>query len=204
MGSDNGIQALLGGDIDLAAISRPLNAEEQEQGLAAVAVTSDRIALEVGSANPFRRGLSRRQAAQIFQGTTTDWSTLGGPAAPIRVLNRPSVSGTHSAFRSIVLNGEPFGSTATITTLKRDATTPMLRELGPDGIGDATHGQVADQQTVRVVPIDGLMPDAEAYPFQRPLLYAYRSPAGPAVKAFLGYALSPKGSTAIEHVVNGP
>jgi phosphate transport system substrate-binding protein len=203
VGSENGIQALLGGTISLAAISRPLTAEEEARGLAAVPVTRDRIALVVGIANPFRRGLSRSQAAEIFQGTITDWSTLGAPAGPIRVLNRPSVSGTHSAFRSIVLQGEPFGSTPNITTLTRDATTPMLRQLGRDGIGYATHGQVADQQTVRVVPIDGLTPEAEAYPFQRPLFYAYRKPPDAGVRAFLGYALSPAGTTAIERAVAG-
>jgi phosphate transport system substrate-binding protein len=203
VGSDNGIQALLAKSISLAAISRPLTQEEQELGLAAVPVARDRIALVVGIGNPFRRGLSRNQVVQIFQGTITDWSTLGGPAGTIQVLNRPSVSGTHSAFRTIVLKGEPFGDTPNITTLTRDATTPMLRQLGRDGIGYATHGQVVDQQTVRVVPINGLTPEAEAYPFQRPLFYAYRNPPDPGVRAFLGYALSPNGQVAIESAVSG-
>lgn len=203
IGTENGIQALLGGSISLAAISRPLTAQEEGLGLAAVPVSGDRIALVVGDANPFLRGLSRSQAAEIFQGTITDWSTLGGPAGTIRVLNRPSVSGTHTAFRSIVLKDQPFGSTPNITTLARDATTPMLRQLGRDGIGYATYDQVADQRTVRVVPIDGLTPEAEAYPFQRPLFYAYRNPPDPGVKAFLGYALSPAGSTAIGRASSG-
>ncbi|MCP9887436.1 phosphate ABC transporter substrate-binding protein [Cyanobium sp. ATX 6A2] len=203
VGSENGIQALLAGSISLAAISRPLTEQEEALGLRAVPVTRDRIALVVGIANPFRRGLSRSQAAEIFQGTITDWSTLGGPMGPIRVLNRPSVSGTHSAFRSLVLKGSPFGSTPNITTLTRDATTPMLRQLGDDGIGYATDDQVADQRTVRVLPIDGLTPQAEAYPFQRPLFYAYRNPPDPGVKAFLGYALSPAGSTAIGRASSG-
>jgi phosphate transport system substrate-binding protein len=204
VGSENGIQALLAGSISLAAISRPLTEQEEEAlGLRAVPVTRDRIALVVGIANPFRRGLSRSQAAEIFQGTITDWSTLGGPTGPIRVLNRPSVSGTHSAFRSIVLKGSPFGSTPNITTLARDATTPMLRQLGQNGIGYATYDQVADQRTVRVLPIDGLTPQAEAYPFQRPLFYAYRNPPDEGVKAFLGYALSPAGSAAMARASSG-
>ena len=204
VGTDNGIQALLGGSITVAAISRPLTAEEQGRGLAAVPVASDRIALVVGIDNPFRRGLSRSQVVQIFRGEITSWSTLGGPERPIRVLNRPSVSGTHSAFVKIVLGGQPFGTAPTITTLARDATTPMLRLLGSDGIGYATFGQVADQKTVRVVPIEGTTPEAPSYPFQRPLFYAYRQPAAPAVKAFLGYALSPAGKAEIEAGLKGP
>ncbi|MCT0212588.1 substrate-binding domain-containing protein [Synechococcus sp. CS-1324] len=204
VGSDNGIQALLGGSITLAAISRPLTAEEQGRGLAAIPVTRDRIALVVGVDNPFRRGLSRRQVQQIFQGEITSWTTLGGVDRPIRVLNRPSVSGTHTAFQAIVLEGRPFGTTANITSLARDATTPMLRMLGSDGIGYATYGQVADQQTVRVLAIDGNTPEAATYAFQRPLYYAYRQPADPAAKAFLGYALSEAGRKRIEAGVQGP
>ena len=70
----------------------------------------------------------------------------------------------------------------------------MLRMLGSDGIGSATYGQVADQRTVRVLPIDGSTPEAESYPFQRPLFYAYREPPNAAAKAFLGFSLS-KGGT---------
>jgi phosphate transport system substrate-binding protein len=203
-GSDNGIEALLGGSITVAALSRPLTTEEQQRGLVAVPVAQDRIAIVVGIDNPFRRGLSSNQLAQIFRGEITNWATFGGPDRTIRVLNRPSVSGTAKAFRSIVLGGNNFGTTPNITTLVRDATTPMLRQLGVEGIGYATNGQVADQQTDRVLAIDGSTPEADAYPFQRPLFYAYRNPPDPAVKAFLGLALSEEGKTQIATSVKGP
>ena len=203
-GSDNGIQALLGGSVTLAALSRPLTAEEQQRGLVAVPVAKDRIAIVVGIDNPFRRGLSSNQLVQIFRGEITNWATFGGADRTIRVLNRPSVSGTHKAFQSVVLGGNNFGTTPNIKTLVRDATTPMLQQLGVDGIGYATYGQVADQRTVRVLAIDGSTPEAEAYPFQRPLFYAYRQPADPAVKAFLGLALSEEGKTQIATSIKGP
>jgi len=197
VGSDNGIQALLGGSVDVAASSRGLTPQEQAQGLVAVPVTTDRLALVIGNDNPFKRGLSTAQVAQIFQGQLTNWSTLGGPDTTIRVINRPSVSGTHVAFQEIVLGGGQFGTSPNITTLNRDATTPMLQQLGTDGIGYATFSQVADQQTVRVVPIDGVTPEAANYPFQRPLYYVYKDANNPAVQAFLGFALSPQGQQAI-------
>ena len=203
-GSDNGIQALLGGSVNLAAISRPLTAAERSQGLAAIPVGSDRIAILVGASNPFRRSLSRSQLQQIFRGEISNWSTVGGPDRPIRVINRPSVSGTHKAFRELVLGGADFGKTPNITTLDRDATTSLLRLLGSDGISYATYAQVADQQTARVVAIDGSMPDAYSYPFQRPLFYVYRKPIDPAVKAFLGFALSADGQSRIHASIKGP
>lgn len=196
-GSENGIQALLVGDVTIAASSRPLTASEQANGLVAVPVTSDRMALVVGNNNPFKRGLSTDQAAQIFQGQLNNWATLGGADTTIRVLNRPSVSGTHVAFKDLVLGGGEFGTTPNITTLARDATTPMLQQLSTDGIGYATYSQVADQQTVRVIPIDGVTPEAPNYPFQRQLYYVYKDANDPVVQAFLGYALSPQGQQAI-------
>jgi phosphate transport system substrate-binding protein len=83
----------------------------------------------------------------------------------------------------------------------RDATTPMLKQLGVDGIGYATYGQVADQRTVRVLAIDGSTPEAVAYPYQRPLFYVYRNPADPAVKAFLGLALSGEGKKVVDTAI---
>jgi phosphate transport system substrate-binding protein len=203
-GSDNGIEALVGGSVNVAAVSRPLTTEEQARGLEAVPVARDRIAIVVGANNPFRRGLSRSQLVQIFRGEIANWATFGGPDSKIRVINRPSVSGTNKAFRELVLSGDDFGKTPNITTLDRDATTPMLQLLGADGIGYATYGQVADQQTVRVVAIDGSTPDADAYPFQRPLFYVFRKPVDPAVKGFLGFALSPEGQTRINAATKGP
>lgn len=197
VGSDNGIQALLSGDIDIAAVSRSLTPQEQAQGLVAVTVASDQIAIVVGANNPYRRGLSSAQVAQIFLGQVTDWATFGAPPAPIQVINRPAVSGTSQTFQDLVLQGQPFGTGPNITTLARDATTPMLQALGTDGIGYATYTQVANQQTVRVVAIEGLTPEAPTYPFRRPLFYVYRDGNAPAVQSFLGYATSPEGQQAI-------
>jgi phosphate transport system substrate-binding protein len=202
-GSDNGIQALLGGSADVAAVSRPLTAQEQAQGLVAVPVAADAIALVVGNNNPFQRGISSTQVGQIFTGSIDNWATLGGPAAPIRVINRPPVSGTAQAFQSMALGGQAFGTGTNVTTLDRDATTPMLQQLGPDGIGYATFEQVADQQTVRIVPIDGLTPEAPTYTFKRSLYYVYGDASNPAVQAFLGYASSPQGQQAIASATSG-
>jgi len=86
--------------------------------------------------------------------------------------------------------------------MERDATTPILQALGKNGISYATNVQIADQQTVRSLEIDGLTPDAANYPFFRTLYYAYKNPATPAVKDFLGYAASPTGQQLIGAVEN--
>ncbi|NJL10486.1 MAG: phosphate ABC transporter substrate-binding protein [Calothrix sp. SM1_7_51] len=195
-GTDRGIQAVISGSADLAAVSRSLTPQEQGQGLIAVPVTTDSIALVVGNNNPFSGNLSVAQVSDIFQGKINNWSAVGGSSGNIRVINRPAISGTNKTFQELVLKGANFGNTPNITTLSRDATTPLLQALGNDGIGYATFVQVRNQTTVRVVPIDGLTPDSPAYPYRRQLYYVYKN-ANPAVQAFLGYATSPQGQAAI-------
>ncbi len=197
-GSTKGINALLKGTIDIAAISRPLTAQEQAKGLVAIPISKDAIAVVVGVNNRFRKSLTSTQVKGIFQGAIQNWSEVGGASETIRVINRPSVSGTRKIFTQLVLNSENFGNTPNITTMDRDATTPMLQKLGTNGIGYATYTQVADQQTVRTVPINGLTPEAANYPYQRTLYYAYKNPPSSAVKAFLGYATSPVGQQIIK------
>lgn len=196
-GTDQGVQALLGGNIDVGAMSRPLSSQEQNQGLVTVPITKDAIAIVVGNNNPFRKGLTSSQVVEIFQGKITDWSAVGGQVGTIQVINRPPFSGTHQAFQELVLRKTAFGTTPNITTLQQDATTPLLQKLGKNGIGYATSAQVENQQTVRTVAVDGLTPEAANYPYQRELFYAYKKPASPQVQAFLGYANSPQGQQII-------
>lgn len=196
-GSDKGILSLLTGQISVAAISRPLSPQEASQGLTAIPVTQDQIAIAIGINNPFRRGLTTQQVMDIFQGKITDWSKVGGKAGTIRVINRPPSSGTHQAFQQLVLKGGLFGTTPNFTTLERDATTPILRALGIDGISYATASQLERQQTVKIVPINGQTPESPTYPFTRSLYYVYKEPASPAVQAFMGFVASPQGQQAI-------
>jgi phosphate transport system substrate-binding protein len=194
-GSGQGLKALQAGTIDLAAVSRPLTPQEAASGLESVTMSRDPIALVVGSANPVGDTLTSAQIADIFSGKITDWSQVGGQGK-IRIINRPAASGTRQVFQDLFLKGGTFGTGANFNTLTQDATTPLLQALGADGIGYATYSQVAAQTTVRVLSVDGISPSKPEYPYQRSLLYVYKTPPNPVVKTFLGYALSPEGQQA--------
>ncbi|MBR8831774.1 MAG: hypothetical protein N5P05_002363 [Chroococcopsis gigantea SAG 12.99] len=196
-GSRAGISALKLGTIDIAAVSLPLTPEDQQQGLVAIPVVRDAIAIVVGRNNPVGTSLTSDQIKGIFTGAITNWSAVNGSPAAIRVLNRPDVSGTHQIFRQEVLGGVNFGSGSNFTTMSRDATTPLLQSLGIDGIGYATYPQVARQQTVRTISVDGIAPTNPNYPFQRTLYYVYKNPPNENVKAFMGFVSSPEGQQAI-------
>jgi phosphate transport system substrate-binding protein len=196
-GTDVGIAKLTAGTVDIAAVSRPLTAPEQAQGLVATFVKADAIAIMVSKENPFKLGLTTSQLADIFKGNITNWSAVGGQSGTIRVINRPTISGTHDAFQELILKGSQFGTAPNITTYPTDETTPIIQKLKADGISYASYAQAKGQRGVSIVSIDGLNPDSPNYSHKRQLFYVYKQPMSPAVKTFLAFINSTDGQQAI-------
>ncbi len=196
-GSDVGIQEVLNGKIDIAAVSRPLNSQEQAKDLIATYIKGDAIAVIVGNKNQFKQGLTLNQVADIFKGNITDWSQVDSQPGSIRVINRPPISGTHRAFQELVLKNANFGTNPNISTYPTDETTPIIKILKTDGISYGSYAQV-NQTQVRIVPIDGLTPDSPQYPLKRQFFYIYKKPMSPTVKAFLDYLKSSEVQQVIE------
>jgi phosphate transport system substrate-binding protein len=197
-GSEQGLRALQAGKIDLAAVSRSISPQEKAQGLGSATISVDPVAIVVGINSSAPNNLTAEQVTGIFNGSIADWATVGGKAGKIRIINRPTTSGTRQVFQDLVLKGATFGTTPNFITLPRDATTPLLQALATDGIGYATYSQVAAQSTVRVLSVGGVLPSESGYPYPRSLLYVYKTPPSPIVKAFLGYAFSPEGKQAVK------
>jgi phosphate transport system substrate-binding protein len=206
-GTNQGIQNLANGRVLLAVSSRPLKPQELQLGLQAVPIARDALAVAVGVDNPYQGGLTLDQLKQIFQGKITNWSQLGGPNLPIRVINRSPNSGTYTFFQDIVLLGEPFAPNGgNVTTAVQDETTPLLRALGRDGITYSTVTQTINQKTVRTLPIDGISPtDSTAvksgtYPISRITYLIAPQQTSPVVKQFVELALSPTGQQLVQRV----
>lgn len=206
-GSNAGIQNVIDGRVQLAASSRPLDAEERNAGLVGVPIARDALAVVVGANNPYAGGLTLEQLKQIFQGQITNWSEVGGADAPIRVINRSPKSGSYTLFQEIVLLGQPFAADSpNFITVQQDETTPLLQALGTTGITYSTVQQVENQQTVRVMSIDGVLPTDRAavkngtYPISRVVYLVVLRQTSPAVKALVDLALSPQGQQIVQRV----
>ncbi|MEO0456171.1 MAG: DUF4912 domain-containing protein [Cyanobacteria bacterium P01_A01_bin.114] len=199
-GTAPALQAVLAGDLDLAAIGRPLTDEEKAQGLVEIPVARHKIAIFVGPDNPHADDLKIAQFGQIFRGEISDWSELGGAAGPIRFIDRPATSDTRSAFRAYpVFNTAPFETGATADPVSEDTTDAVIEALGADGIGYAIADQVTDRSDIRILSMHSVPPTDQRYPFSQPLSYVYQGPQpNPAVQAFLGYATAPENAAMIE------
>ncbi|MCU0524153.1 MAG: phosphate ABC transporter substrate-binding protein [Elainella sp. Prado103] len=206
-GTNAGLQNLRDGKVSMAVSSRPLEPEEIQLGLQAVPIVRDALAVAVGVDNPYQGNLTLEQLKQIFQGKIVNWSEVGGPDRPIRVINRSPDSGTYTFFQDVVLLGEPFApDSPTFTTAQQDETTPLLRALGEDGITYSTVTQLANQQTVRMVSIDGISPIDQVavsngtYPISRIGYLVVLPQTSPAVKQFIDLTRSEQGKAIIRRL----
>lgn len=198
-GTSAGLQALLDGKADLAAIGRPLTAQEEAEGLIAVPVARDKIAIVVGTKNPLSKSLDINQFAKIFRGEIKNWSQVGGTAGAIRVVDRPAVNDTRQAFQKYpAFETAPFETGATAVKLNDESAAAVIQKLGTDGISYLPENQVRGQAGVKVVSMHGTAPTNPKYPFSQSLSYVYKGAATPAVQAFLGYATAKAGQDAIK------
>ncbi|MBW4593150.1 MAG: substrate-binding domain-containing protein [Brasilonema angustatum HA4187-MV1] len=194
-GTDEALAALLRGDINMAAIGRPLTDKEKGQGLVATAVSREKIAIIVGSDDPFKKNLTFEQFAKMFRGEITNWSQVGGAPGKIRFIDHPEYSDTWRSLSTYaIFKKAPFKNGANTTKLSQDDTATIVKALGKDGISYAIADQVLNLPNVRVLPMHKTMPTDPRYPYSQPRGYVYRKEAAtPGTLAFLGFATSASG-----------
>jgi len=199
-GSDAALKALVDGQIDLAAIGRPLTQAEKDQGLVTLPVGREKLAIFVGPDNDFQGDLTFEQFARIFRGEITDWSQVGGTAGTIRLVDRPESSDTRRTLQNYsVFKGQPFVTGSTAAPVTVDETDAVVQDLGNDGIGYAVVSQVRDRSDLRIVPMHKTLPTDPRYPYSQPRYYVFKRGALPVgAAAFLGYLTStPEGQAII-------
>jgi len=190
IGTDEAIKELEAGNINLAAIGRPLTKTEEGQGLKQVPISRYKIAIIISPNNPFKGDITLEQFAKIFRGEIKNWSEVGGTAGEIQVIDRPETSDTRRSFNSYpVFQSAPLKTGSNGVSLKEDDTEKVVQTLGKNGIGYAIADQVRDRKDLIIVPMHKTLPTDPRYPFSQPLAYAYKGPnPSPEVKAFLCYA----------------
>lgn len=191
--------------VDLAAISRLLTEEEKSQGLVQVPVTREKIAIVVGTENPFAKGLTIDQVVKIFRGEITNWSQLGGPSAPIRVIHRPIASNLQSTLQTYELfRAANFEAGGQIVQLDQDDVSALMDALGKDGISYALASQIGEAEAIRPISMYNTLPDDPRYPFSQPFTYVYQGKPTASTQTFLDFVASDPGQDAIAEAKTQP
>ena len=193
--TDEAFRALIAGDIDILAAGRPLTEEEKAQNVIEISLEQrEKLAIIVGPDNEFEGDLTFEQFARIFRGEISNWSEVGGPDLPIRVVDRPDYSDTRRALSTYnVFEGKPFETGATADPIADDETDAVVAALGVDGIGYTVVSQAIDRDDVRIIPMHQTLPDDPRYPYSQYRAFVYKDDAGPAALAFMGFATTEPG-----------
>jgi PiT family inorganic phosphate transporter len=162
----------------------------------------DGVAVIVNKGNPIA-SLTFDQLARIFSGSVTDWSAVGGPAGPIKVLARDTNSGTFDVFTTLVMHGAAIKAA---TSFDDSQALSHAVSGDPSAIGFIGLPYVLDAKAVAVKDGDAaaLLPTAftiatEDYALTRRLyLYSDDDPANPLTLAFTAYAQSDDGQKMVQ------
>lgn len=196
-GSSSAVSAVFAGEAELGGLSRSLLPGERGQRPYAQIIGYDAIAVFVHASNPIW-ALDREQVKALFTGGIRNWRELGGYDAPVELVLEP-IEGhaTVRMFRTVALDGEPFGAHTPRAdkeqVLEYVATHRHAVAFAPLGLG---------RSELHPVALDAIAPSHEnvvsgAYPLSRSLvLVAAGLPRG-ASRAFFDFVLSRRGQEII-------
>lgn len=201
VGSSAGVKAVADGTADIGMVSRELKDNEQNEDFVITTMAYDGIAIVVNPANGVT-DLTAAQVKDIFEGTVTNWSQVGGADQPIIVVSREDGSGTRSAFEELLklekeIEGKKVSSMSQAALIAEGNGTMKATVASKEGaVGFVSLGFIDD--TVKGVSIDGVQPTVESvkdgsYSISRPLLLVTHKDANSQVTTFVDYILSDAG-----------
>jgi len=201
-GTAHGLEDLIRGKVEICAASRPLQPKEVirlADGFGAVGfatpVAKEALSVFLNSRNPVR-GLSMAQLRAIYVGAITDWKEVGGNPGPIRVIRRPSTSGTYAYFQDHVLGGEAYTKRAETAPDNRAIVNRVTSDPSAIGYGGLAYGRELHCR------IDGIEPTEEEirsdrYPITRYLYLVTTDQPRGEIQRFIDWVLSTQGQSIV-------
>jgi len=92
LGSGKGFKAVMAGEVDLAGVSRPLDADEKKLKPYYQTIGYDAVAIYVNEKNAVK-GLTKEHLKGIFTGKIKNWKEVGGKPAEIVVITEIKAGG---------------------------------------------------------------------------------------------------------------
>ncbi|MFZ5940626.1 MAG: PstS family phosphate ABC transporter substrate-binding protein [Bacteroidota bacterium] len=164
-GTGKGIDELLANEVDLAMVSRELNAMEMQKGLYQVPVAKDAVVLVMNADNPFRegvlsQGLSPRILAELFTGGKPySWGQLLKTEAkePVKIFTREDASGCAEILANFLLRTQ---AELKGEMVSGDEEMIKMIRANPGSLGYCNLSFAYDAETgnqipgIQVVPVD--------------------------------------------------
>jgi phosphate transport system substrate-binding protein len=195
-GTSGGVEGIVQGVLDVAAMARPPKDEEAAQNVEYVEFGQAGQAVithpDMGVSD-----LTAPQVAAIFFGEITNWSEIGGPNRPIILYVRDEGDSSTKALRSVIMKDIPFAeSVAQVFTSQGDMLTAVAGT--PDSLGIVTWPTaLANGADVQAVSIDGVAPGDSSYPMTSPLGIGYRADRQTDMQPLIDWLRSEQGRAAL-------
>jgi phosphate transport system substrate-binding protein len=151
--AERALEALRGGQFDLAAVSWLPEDEKAGGALWHRPFARDSIVIVTHPANPVS-GLTLTQLRSIFQGQALTWTEFGGPAVDVIPVSRESDSGTRLNFESLVMGRRDVSPTAVLMP-SHEAVIEFVSST-PGAIGYVAPGWLAP--SVNLLSVEGVTP----------------------------------------------
>ena len=195
-GSARGITDVRQGLATIGMVSRAL--KDDERDLVATTIARDGVCVIVPQSNPVSE-LSRQQIVDIFLGKITNWAEVGGPDAPITVVNKAEGRSALELFTHFFkIDAKDIKAQVVIGDneqgIKTIAGNPHA--IGYVSVGtaeyDAAHGT-----SIKLLPLDGVAATSEhvrdgTFPIARPLNLVTAGPPQGLAQEFIEWARSPE------------
>ena len=202
VGSGAGIEAVGNGLADIGNSSRNLKEEEKAKDIAENVVAIDGIAVVTDPAN-IVENLTKDDLINLYNGSITNWSDLGGADRPVVVIGRESGSGTRTAFEELLKLED-----ACKYSNELDSTGAVMAKASstPGAIGYVSLDVLDD--TVKTFQLEGAEPTPEniksgSYFLSRPFVMATKgeiSEQNDLVQALFDFIYSAEGTNLVKSV----
>lgn len=202
LGSSGGLKALAAGSIQLAAISRPLKAEELAQGL--VAVEYGRSPFVFIANKPTVATITLAEGARMIDGSTARWPD----GAPIRLILRPPKDGDTELLKSMSAEMAAAVDKALardgmiVAQTDQDAVDKIEKISGSFGFSTLAL-ILAENRTAAIVPVGGVMPGVatladKSYAFHKTLYLVSKGPPSGEIRRFVDFVFSAEGQAILK------
>ncbi|MBA4371460.1 MAG: ABC transporter substrate-binding protein [Thermodesulfovibrio sp.] len=205
LGSSGAIKALIAGALDIAVSSKPLKAEEAEQGATLRPFGRTPLAIVVGGSVPVK-DITTPELEKIYSGTTVVWP--GGET--IRLILRPQED-----IDTKILRGLSPGMDEAVTRARKrpgmitvvtdpESNQAVARTIGSIGASGLV-GVLVSKPSLSIISLNGIMPSAKTladgrYPLAKEIYFVTTSRLSRASEKFIDFIYSDKGRAIVEKI----
>jgi phosphate transport system substrate-binding protein len=189
--SNSAVYRLMNGYSDIAATARKLYRKHEEYGFSQIAFCKDPLAI-ITKQGCGAEGLTKSQLQGIFAGEIRNWKEVGGADLPIVVIVPDSDTAANKNFRRQIMHHREINYD--FMTYASTMAIEAVRHFPCGAISFIAQGAVVQQEEIKTLKIDGLMPTDAAYPYFQIFYYVTKGKPSGAVKKLIDFSLSDAGA----------